>query len=100
MVLRNLLTAAPKRLHEELRTDYHAIVLAEDGAMARRAYTTFVRKWGKGCPGAVRSLQEAGEELLMCYRYPRSLWKSVRTTNAIEHQRLSPTVCAARWPTR
>jgi hypothetical protein len=40
--LRNLLTAAPKRLHEALRTDYHAIVLAEDGAMARRAYTTFV----------------------------------------------------------
>ncbi len=82
--LRNLLTAAPKRLHEELRTDYHAIVLAEDGAMARRAYTTFVRKWGKGCPGAVRSLQEAGEELLTCYRYPRSQWKGVRTTNAIE----------------
>jgi transposase-like protein len=52
--------------------------------MARRAYTTFVRKWSKGCPGAVRSLQEAGEELLTYYRYPRSQWKGVRTTNAIE----------------
>lgn len=82
--LRNLLTAAPKRLHEELRTDYQAIVFAEDGAMARRAYTTFVRTWGQNCPGAVRSLQEAGEELLTFYRYPRSQWKGVRTTNAIE----------------
>lgn len=44
--LRNLLTAAPTRLHDELRADYHAIVLAEDGARARRAYTAFVKTWG------------------------------------------------------
>ena len=29
--LRNLLTHAPRRLHDELRADYHAIVFAEDG---------------------------------------------------------------------
>jgi putative transposase len=74
--LRNLLTAAPRRLHDELRADYHAIVGAEDGAAARRAYTAFVRKWSKSCPGAVRSLEEAGAELRTLYRYPRSQWKS------------------------
>lgn len=82
--LRNLLTAAPKRLHDELRADYHAIVGAEDGAAARRAYTAFVRTWSKRCPGAAASLEEAGEELLTVYRYPRSQWKGLRTTNAIE----------------
>lgn len=82
--LRNLLTAAPRRLHDELRADYHAIVGAEDEAAARRAYTAFVRKWQKGCPGAVRSLAEAGTELLTLYRYPRSQWKSLRTTNCLE----------------
>jgi transposase-like protein len=35
--LRNLLTAAPKRLHDELRADYRAIIGAEEGA-AGRAY--------------------------------------------------------------
>ena len=82
--LRNLLTAAPKRLHDELRTDYFAIIGAEDGAAGGRAYTAFVKKWSKSCPGVVRSLDEAGAELLTFYRYPPSQWKGVRTTNAIE----------------
>jgi putative transposase len=82
--LRNLLTHAPRRLHDELRADYHAIVFAEEGAAARRAYVAFVKKWTKGCPGAVTSLEEAGGELLTFFRYPRSQWKSWRTTNSIE----------------
>ena len=30
------------------------------------------------------SLQEAGPDLLTFYRYPKSQWKSLRTTNQIE----------------
>jgi transposase-like protein len=82
--LRNLLTHAPRRLHDALRDDYHAIVFAEDGAAARRAYLAFIKQWTKGCPGAVTSLEEAGAELLTFFRYPRSQWKSWRTTNSIE----------------
>jgi putative transposase len=86
--LRNLLTTAPKRLHDELRADYHGIVMAEDGAAARRAYTAFCRKWTKTCAGAVKSLEEAGTELLTMYRYPRSQWKSLRSTNGLERLNL------------
>lgn len=86
--LRNLLTHAPRRLHDALRDDYHAIVFAEDGAAARRAYLAFVKQWTKGCPGAVTSLEEAGAELLTFFRYPRSQWKSWRTTNSIERLHL------------
>jgi putative transposase len=82
--LRNLLTAAPKRLHDELRSDYHAIIGAEDGAAAGRASAAFVKKWSKSCPGVVKSLDEAGDELLTFYRYPPSQWKGLRTTNALE----------------
>lgn len=82
--LRNLLTTAPRRLHDELRTDYHAIVWAEDAAAARRACAAFCQKWGKACPGTVKRLREADAELLTLYRYPRSQWKSTRTTNSIE----------------
>jgi putative transposase len=35
-------------------------------------------------PKVVVSLEEAGEELLTFYRFPKSQWKSLRTTNAIE----------------
>src|SRR5262245_40832547 len=86
--LRNLLTHAPRRLHDELRDDYHAIVFAEDGVAARRAYTAFGRKWTKTCAGAVKSLEEAGAELLTVYRYPRSQWKSLRSTNGLERLNL------------
>jgi len=39
---------------------------------------------GTAAPKVVVSLEEAGEELLTFYRFPKSLWKSLRTTNAIE----------------
>ena len=35
-------------------------------------------------PKVVRSLEEAGEELLTFYAFPREQWKCLRTTNPIE----------------
>jgi hypothetical protein len=35
-------------------------------AMARRSWS---RKWSKACPGVVKSLEEARDELLTMYRY-------------------------------
>jgi putative transposase len=32
----------------------------------------------------VRSLQEGGEELLSFFEFPKSQWKTLRTTNVIE----------------
>jgi putative transposase len=82
--LRNLLAHAPKRLYEEIRADFHAIVYADSLVLARAAYDAFLRKWKRQCEGVARSLEEAGLELLTFYRYPKSQWKSLRTTNVIE----------------
>ena len=82
--LRNLQTYVPERLYPALKADYHAIVYAADQTAARRAWQRFVQRWSRDCPEAVRSLQEAGEELLTFYRYPPSMWKSLRTTNCVE----------------
>lgn len=82
--LRNLLAHAPKRLYEEIRTDFHAIVYAESLILARSAYDAFLRKWRRQCDGVARSLEEGGPELLTFFRYPKSQWKSLRTTNVIE----------------
>ena len=82
--LRNLEAHAPKRLHEELREDYHDIVYAEDEQAARRAWLKFTTKWKKRCPAVAESLEEAGSELLTFYRFPESQWKGLRTTNIVE----------------
>lgn len=47
-----------------------------------KAQRDFVLK--KLAPKVVVSLEEAGQELLTFYRFPKSQWKVLRTTNAIE----------------
>ena len=61
-----------------------AIVYAASGDAGRSAYGAFERKWGKRCPGVVRSLQEGGAELLTFFAFPKAQWKTLRTTNVIE----------------
>jgi transposase-like protein len=82
--LRNIARKAPKHAYDEIKIDYHRIVYAEDAKTARIEYQAFCRKWGKTCPSVVESLEEAGDELLTFFRFPRAQWKTIRTTNAIE----------------
>ena len=82
--MENLATHAPKRRYDQIKADYHAIIYADDEERARRAYARFEQKWRKDCPQVVKSLQESGEELLTFYRYPKSMWKMLRTTNCSE----------------
>jgi putative transposase len=44
----------------------------------------FIRKWQLKCPAAAASLEEAGDKLFTFTRFPKSQWKSIRTSNAIE----------------
>jgi transposase-like protein len=82
--LRNLKRHAPAHAREELAADYHRLVQAESGLLARQASHAFVAKWEKRLPKVVTSLREAGNELFTFYRLPASQWKCARTTNAIE----------------
>lgn len=83
--LRNLQDHCPKHARREMTRDYHQIVRAKDGLAARQAYEMFLSKWGRLCPAVARSLEEAGTELLTFYEFPRSMWKSLRSTNALEN---------------
>ena len=65
--------------HREARGSY---AVSEEAA--RAAHAVFVSKWKSKCPGIVRSLAEAGDELFRMYRFPKQHWKNIRTTNAIE----------------
>jgi transposase-like protein len=82
--LRNLEHKAPKHALAEIRDDFHRIVYAANADTARTAYAAFERTWNKRCPGVVTSLREGGDELLTFFRFPKTQWKTLRTTNTIE----------------
>jgi transposase-like protein len=83
--LRNLLEHCPIHARPEVQRDFHRILQAKDGLAARAAYDAFLRKWSALCAPVAASLEEAGLDLLTYYDFPKSMWKSLRTTNAIEN---------------
>lgn len=44
----------------------------------------FIRKWRLKCKAVADSLEEAGDKLFTFTGFPKSQWKSNRTSNAIE----------------
>lgn len=66
---RNLLAHAPERLHEEMSADYKDMIYADTKQEVEAKRKAFIRKWRK---------------LFTFTRFPKSQWKSIRTSNAIE----------------
>ena len=81
---RNLLAHAPQRLHGEVSADYNDMIYATSPVEIEDRRRAFLRKWRLKCKAVADSLEEAGDRLFTFTRLPRSQWKSVRTTNAIE----------------
>jgi putative transposase len=44
----------------------------------------FLRKWRLRCKAVVSWFKEAGDDLFTFLQFPQSLWKALRTTNALE----------------
>jgi putative transposase len=81
---RNLLAHAPGRLHEEISADYNDMIYADSKPEIEAKRKAFIRKWRLKCRAVADSLGEAGDKLFTFARFPKSQWKSVRTSNAIE----------------
>ena len=82
--LRNLEAKAPVRLREELAEEYRRMIYAETGTLVDQARTRFTKKWRLRCPAVVECLEEAGDDLFTFLRFPKTQWKALRTTNALE----------------
>jgi putative transposase len=82
--LRNLQAKAPARLREELTEEYRRMIYAETVTGVEQARARFTKKWQLRCPAVVESLKEASDDLFTFLRFPRSQWKALRTTNALE----------------
>jgi putative transposase len=81
---RNLLGHAPDRLHEEISADYNDMIYADSKPEIETKRKAFIRKWRLKCRAVAVSLEEAGDKLFTFTRFPKSQWKSIRTSNAIE----------------
>jgi len=81
---RNLLVHAPARLHEEISADYNDMIYADSKQEIEARRKSFIRKWRLKCRAVADSVEEAGDKLFTFTRFPKSQWKSIRISNAIE----------------
>jgi putative transposase len=81
---RNLLAHAPERRHDEITADYNDVICAATAEEIEVRRKAFIRKWRLKHRAVADSLEEAGERLFTFTRLPKSQWRSLRTTNAIE----------------
>lgn len=82
--LRNLEAKAPVRLREELAEEYRRMIYAESRTLIDQARARFTKKWRLRCPAVVECLEEAGDDLFTFVGFPKTQWKALRTTNALE----------------
>src|SRR5262245_49521811 len=82
--LRNLIAHAPKKLAEDIASDFSDMMYAKTAKEVATRRKAFIRKWRLKCRAVADSLEEAGDKLFTFTRLPVAQWKSVRTTNAIE----------------
>jgi transposase-like protein len=97
--MRNILEKVRKRDYNAVKADAQAIYRADGERRARQAFERFRFRWRTLYPAMVRSLEKDLPELLTFFRFPRALWRKLRTTNVIERcfvevrRRTRPMVC-------
>jgi putative transposase len=97
--MRNILDKVRKRDHDAVKADAQAIYLAEGRRQTEAAARIFCRRWRREYPTMVRQLERDLPDLLAFYRFPKLLWRKLRTTNVIERcfvevrRRTRPMVC-------
>ncbi len=97
--MRNILQTVRRRDYDAVKTGAQAIYRAANRAQAEAAYRRFRARWQPTYPRMVERLGQDMPDLLSFYRFPRHLWKKLRTTNIIERcfvevrRRTRPMVC-------
>jgi len=97
--MRNILEKVRQRDYDAVKADAQAIYRAEGERFARRAFERFRFRWRRIYPTMVARLERDLPELLSFFRFPRALWRKLRTTNVIERcfvevrRRTRPMVC-------
>ena len=97
--MRNLLDKVRKRDRDQVKADAQAIYRVDGYRSAQAAARAFARRWRAEYASLVKQLERDLPELLAFYRFPKHLWRKLRTTNIIEpcfvevRRRTRPMVC-------
>jgi putative transposase len=97
--MRNILEKVRKRDYDAVKADAQAIYLADGRRQAVAAARAFCRRWRSEYSSVVKQLERDLPELLAFFRFPKHLWRKLRTTNIIERcfvevrRRTRPMVC-------
>lgn len=82
--LGNAVAKAPARLRDAFLKLTHAVMYAESENAARVAFDRLKATMGADADRAVRCLEKDLDSLLVHYRFDRSLWRALKTTNTVE----------------
>jgi transposase-like protein len=80
----NVLGYVPKKQWEEVRPELKAIFYQESREKADQEVAAFCEKYESIYPSAVDCLNRDLEACLTFYAFPKTHWKTIRTTNVIE----------------
>jgi putative transposase len=82
--LRNVADKVRKNDQRKVLAGARRIYLAADRKKALRAFRRWKERWIALYPAAVRSIERVLDQLLAFFHQPKTLWKTLRTTNLIE----------------
>ncbi len=82
--MRNVLDKVPLNAHDEVQQKLRTIYGAKSRKEALQLRAEFVREYESSYPKAVASLLEPGDRLFTYFDFPRSHWRSIKSTNVIE----------------
>jgi putative transposase len=87
--LGNAVAKSPARLREGFKLQAHKIMYAQSENEARVAFEALRDVMGDDATRAVKCLEKDLDSLLTFFKFDRSLWVALRTTNAIRDNRIN-----------
>jgi len=82
--MENVLSYVPDKQRDQVEPELKAIFYQDSREQADQEVAAFCAKYRSTYPTAVECLERDLEACLTFYRYPKSHWKTIRTTNIIE----------------
>lgn len=82
--LRNAVSKAPARMRDVFKKLAHGVMYAASENAARLAFQELKAAMGADAQRAVHCLEKDLDSLLTHYRFEKSLWRALKTTNPIE----------------
>jgi len=83
-VARNVMSKVPHKMREKVADEVRSIFYASTEKKARAFFESFKKNYEREIPSAIKCLESSLNATLTYLKFPKTEWKSLRTTNPIE----------------